>query len=84
MNSSLTKMSAFVVVASASVSASAAAVVPPLCHPRPPLPSPRPPTHRRSHRSPPAEAKDLVETAVGAGTFNTLAAALTAAGLVYT
>ena len=31
-----------------------------------------------------AQAKDIVETAVGAGQFNTLAAALQAAGLVYT
>jgi len=31
-----------------------------------------------------AQAKDIVETAVAAGTFNTLAAALTAAGLVET
>jgi len=31
-----------------------------------------------------AQGKDIVETAVGAGTFNTLAAALTAAGLVET
>ena len=31
-----------------------------------------------------AQTKDIVETAVGAGTFNTLAAALTAAGLVET
>ena len=31
-----------------------------------------------------AQAKDIVDTAVGAGTFNTLAAALTAAGLVET
>jgi uncharacterized surface protein with fasciclin (FAS1) repeats len=31
-----------------------------------------------------AHAKDIVDTAVGAGTFNTLAAALTAAGLVET
>ncbi len=31
-----------------------------------------------------AQDKDIVDTAVGAGTFNTLAAALTAAGLVET
>ena len=31
-----------------------------------------------------AQAKDIVDTAVGAGSFNTLATALTAAGLVDT
>jgi transforming growth factor-beta-induced protein len=89
MNRSLTRLSAFVVVASVFASACAApaapaaapTAVPPTAAPAATV-APEPtvaPTE-----APKMETKDIVDTAVGAGTFNTLAAALTAAGLVDT
>ena len=48
-----------------------------------PNPSPTP-TPTTTSTTPPAAAKDIVDTAVGAGNFKTLAAALTKAGLIET
>jgi transforming growth factor-beta-induced protein len=77
------KVILFAAVASLLLSACGAAATPaPTAVP--PTPAPKPTEVPKPTAVPVAAAKDIVDTAVGAGTFKTLAAALTAAGLVDT
>ena len=73
----LSAVSALVLSACAGAATPAPTAVPPTAAPKP-TDAPKPTA------VPVMEKKDIVDTAVGAGTFKTLAAALTAAGLVDT
>ncbi|HQZ55443.1 MAG TPA: hypothetical protein PLG23_18420, partial [Thermoflexales bacterium] len=80
------KVVLFAAVASMLLSACGAAATPaPTAVPPtavPPTAAPKPTDVPKPTAAPVMAPKDIVDTAVGAGTFKTLAAALTAAGLV--
>jgi transforming growth factor-beta-induced protein len=78
----LSAVSALVLSACAGAATPAPTAVPPTAVP--PTAAPKPTDAPKPTAVPVMEKKDIVDTAVGAGTFKTLAAALTAAGLVDT
>ena len=78
----LSAVSALVLSACASAATPAPTAVPPTAVP--PTAAPKPTDVPKPTAAPVMEKKDIVDTAVGAGSFKTLAAALTAAGLVDT
>ena len=78
----LSAVSALVLSACASAATPAPTAVPPTAVP--PTAAPKPTDAPKPTAVPVMEKKDIIDTAVGAGSFKTLAAALTAAGLVDT